>query len=285
MSTLTNRPSPLRIVAFVEGSNSGLRGSPKDHLHRLWASTLVQTLRLHKIERVVGVGKASIVACCPDMGLRRKSTAMREAIDEIMARELRSAPFDCALVAWDLLPPWDRETKACRREEILALYSGIGSSKHLPAEWKKSARARLAELKRRSAPVARQQASRPVRYSVLTLCMEWMFESMFMNERAVRTALGLVDMEVAGWPGHWSRAERGPDKLLQRAIVAAQRRRPLPDVFRRIHGDMHTAKHEWGTYLVGHSALRDHVARDRIGARLIELLGLCDGDADAICDL
>jgi hypothetical protein len=272
MSTSTSgRERKPRLVLFAEGTS----GTSLDHL---WHEQMRVLLDLPAFERVVGIGKNHLVAMSnANMRLKYKTSTVSVGLDEIIAAELKERPFDCAVVAWDLVPPWDSgsDASACRWEETLLLYEGLARSKHLPEPWRAAAEERFKELKSREVP--RQSAiPKPALHTVLAVCMASEFEGVLLHESGVKAALGLKGKSVPGWPNTWSRMiDPRPSKTLAEAIEAARRMKPKPAVFRKIHLPMRMAKHEWGSFFLK-SAKGDflsYVLGFPLSRRLKELLG------------
>ena len=265
--------SPPKIVLFAEGS-LGQRTRRGDPFVVLWRELLVRTLRLLPVTRVVPIDKRALVKLDPEFPARSGASV---GLDELILREVERDGIDIAVVAWDLLPPWDPAAETCRWHECVDLYKHLSSSKALPDTWQQNAASRYEELSARPIPATRRQAPRSTRASVLTVCMEPMFEAVLMAcEQGVRRALGVEGQRVPGWP-RWS-ASGGVDRgVIQPAVNAARALRPQPSVFQRIRGDFRTAKHEWAEYLL-RELLDDDRCRDRVVAspicrRLIEVIG------------
>lgn len=249
----------------------GPRGDP---FLELWQGILVRELDLMPIARVVPIDKRHIVTMDPG------SVPMSGAsigLDELILREIDGDGVDAAVVAWDLLPPWNSEAKTCRWSECLALYQNLSRSEVLPASWRENAGSRYAELQRRSRPGARSRQPRLASYSILTVCMEPMFEAVLMTcEAGVRRALGVSGRRIPDWP-RWSTRGAVDRNVLQRALLAAKRVRPWPRVFGQIRGDFVNAKHEWAEHLLrklfADERCRDQVLQSPICRRMAELMG------------
>jgi hypothetical protein len=261
------------IAAFVEGSDGLPR---KEFLLRIWRELLPGSLSLLKLDRVVPISKKHLLALDPR---NPPMSGSSEPLDALMVRELEKRSYDVALVAWDLIPAWNKAASVCRWEETLDLYRYLAQSRHLKDPWKKSARERYRELSARETPGARTRLPSLTAGLVLGLCMEPVFETLLVqDEMLIRKALGVTGKNVPGWP-IWDpiRSRRPDTELLQKAIVAAHRLRPAPAIFRKIHGDMRTAKDEWGHYLLSQlledPAGREMLLRQPVIRRMRELLG------------
>lgn len=272
MSTSTqSRRGRLRVVLFVEGtSGSSLDG--------LWRMEIPALLKLPRFERVVGFSKHNLVAMSnANMGLKYKTSTVSVGLDEIIARELKLQPFDCAVVAWDLVPAWDSgsDASACRWADTLLLYEGLSRSKRLPTAWRELAEQRFAELKSRATPSQRSSIPCPAPHTVLGVCMEPEFEGMLMDEAGVKAALGLKGKTVRDWPNTWGRQQNPrPSETLAKAIEAARRIQPKPTVFRKIRLPLREAKHEWGGLFIksATSGFRENLMNHPISGRLRLLL-------------
>ncbi len=203
-------------------------------------------------------------------------STMREPIDEMLDRAIRTRGIEAAVVAWDLRPKWNGHVDNCRWTETLALYEGLAASKHLPPMWIASASRRLDELRSRSRPSARSQLPKLEPHSVLPLCMDLEFESILSDEAGVRQALGVAGRPIRGWPKRWGARSARPDKeLLSPAIAAIRRASPRPDSARTVRRDWATGKNDWALYILQQFAddagMRELVRRHVIVQRLAEV--------------
>ena len=264
---------PQKIVLFAEGS-LGQRTRHGDPFAKLWRELLVRELELLPIAGVVPIDKRALVAMDPN------SPAMSGAsvgLDELILREIEGDGIDVAVAAWDLLPPWDPAANACRWKECLNLYRHLSRSDVLPENWRDNAASRYAELRARPSPSARVGPLDAKPNSVLTVCMEPMFEAVLMScEAGVRRALGVEGKGIRDWPP-WSEHGEIDRRVIQPALSAARAVRPTPPVFRHIRGDFRTAKHEWAEYLLrelfADEGCRDQLIQTSICRRLIEVIG------------
>lgn len=270
MST-SSRSSRLRLVLFVEGTS----GKP---LNDLWSRGVSRLLGLLPFERVVGIGKRHLVAMSnANMKLKHRTSAVSVGIDALIKRELDRQDFDCAVVAWDLVPPWDSgsDASACRWQETLLLYEGLARSEQLPLPWREQAQRRFDELIAREKPSLRPGVPRPAAHTVLSVCMEPEFEGLFLDEAGVKAVLGLRGKPPRGWPGTWDRIrDPRPSGTLEKAIEAARRVRPKPEVFRKIRQPLREAKHEWGHLLLTSATggFQEGILKHSISNRLRALL-------------
>lgn len=270
---------PLRVALFVEGSSAPPPPRGLAPLDRIWNEHLAGELGFEPFTPIVPISKKHLVAMDPDAP---PMSGAGEPLDLLMARWLERAPFDAAVVAWDLVPAWNPAEDFCRWQETLDLYRYLADSSALPVPWTTAARQRHVELSSRPAPDARAGPRRLRRNEVLALCMEPMFEGLLVRgEQAVRRALNL---EGHPSPRGWPRASWGPppprhpdSTLLAPAIRSLRTLRPRPALTRRVVGDFRTNKDGWGEYLL-RRLLADDEARCDVMAhplcvRLREWLG------------
>ena len=266
-----------KVVLFAEGSlgQPTRRGDP---FVNLWTDLMVRELGLLPIDRVVPIDKRAIVAMDPDTP---PMSGASNGLDERILREIEGGGIDVAVVAWDLLPPWDPKADTCRWDECMNLYRHLSASEVLPDTWRRNAAERYAELRARPSPSARTRVARPKPDSVLTVCMEPMFETVLTAcEEGVRRALGVEGRRVPGWP-RWSGDGAVDRDVIQPSLCAAKAIRPKPDVFRKIRGDFTTAKHEWAEYLLrklfADKKCRERVIQNPTCRRLTEVVGTRSG--------
>ena len=112
--------------------------------------------------------------------------------------------------------------------------------------------------------------------AVLAVCMEPMFESLLIVcEQTIRRALGVKDRGRVKWPT-WNEHLQRPEYLLGLAIKASRDVDPKPRAIKLVRGDLKTAKHEWGEYLlrhmIGDERCLQELRRHPTAARLVELL-------------
>ncbi len=267
----------LRVALFVEGSeHPPLKREKRDPLARLWNETLVAALGIPEFHRVYPISKLHLVTMNPELP---RPVGAGESFDRMLVRRLNRERFDAAVVAWDLVPPWDPGREYCRCNETLSFYRLLARSSVLPDLWLGKARERLAELENRTKPGERSAPPIVEPGIILCVCMEPMFESLLaQDERAVKRALG-----IATTPGDWPTSgwgdprERQPDqRVLGRAILSIKRVRPKPQCIRHIAGDMKTNKDEWDDYILRRIQEQDRgrglIVNHPIGIRLTELL-------------
>ncbi|WP_232293564.1 hypothetical protein [Stigmatella aurantiaca] len=230
-------------------------GTTDSSLERLWGQELPAFLGLAPFDRVVGFSKHHMVAMSKaNMSLPHKTSTTSVGLDVILAQELQKKDFDCAIVAWDLVPAWDSgsDATACRWQDTLLLYEGLARSQKLPPLWHQRATERLHDLKSRAQPSDRKFLPRPEPGTVLSVCMEPEFEGLLLDEAGVKAALGLKGKKLPHrWPTTWlhTPAPR-PSETLAKAIEAARSIQPRPPVFRKVRRPLREAKHEWGRLLL-----------------------------------
>ncbi len=200
----------------------------------------------------------------------RRTTAIAEPLDALLER-LRSAHrIDCFVVAWDLIPPWDREAAMCRWTETLALYEGLSVSDSLDQRFRDFAANRFAEMSRRSRPSARPSPAELMVGSVVAVCMEPLFESAFMDERAMRKSLGVLGRRMKGWPSSgWERNNARASEIIGAAVDAARGAAPTAPLFRKIRQGYETLKTEWGIHFIESRAF--DIKHHPFGKRLAEI--------------
>ena len=269
--------APLRLVLFAEGSESPPSSRSRQVLARIWNERLAVALELPLFERVFPISKTHLVAMDPT---NPPMSGAGERLDQLIARMLKQTPFDAALVAWDLCPPWNPEGEYCRWTETVDLYRFLAESDCLPDLWRRRAQLRYQELNGRPKPSERSAPPIVEPGSILPLCMEPMFESLLVqDEGAVRRAMGVEGTSVKGWPkrGWGDAGVRRPDQdLLAPAVRALLNIRPKRDVLRLVRGDMKTHKSEWGELLlrrmIDDARARHLITEHPIARRLSELL-------------
>lgn len=173
-----------------------------------------------------------------------------EGLDQYMARMLDRAPFDAAVIAWDLRPAWNASTECCRWQETLDLYRLIAEREELAAPWRAKASARWKELRTRARPSARRVSPTLAEHEILALCMDPMFETLLcVDELALKRALGLDGQRIRDWPSNWKAQTPQPDRnLLEPAVTAARSEKTAAT--RVVRGGWQTSKNEWGEYLL-----------------------------------
>lgn len=264
----------LRIALFVEGGDSVPSRDGYTSLTKIWSQQLQAWLALLSISRIIPISKKTIIALDPAVPAM---SGAGEALDQLIVRELARQDFDVALIAWDLAPPWDPEADMCRWQETLDLYKHLSKSSCLEAEWRSYASTRHAELSGRKVPSARVGLPELRRGAILPLCMTPEFERLLVNdERIIRKALGVLGRQVKNWPT-WDVDDRGRGNtlLLQKAILASRRTNSKSDIFRKIRGDMRTAKDDWCSHFLRYVVEEqdDSLKSLELPARLFELLG------------
>jgi len=269
--------APLRLALFAEGSESPPTKRGRQVLEALWNDDLGRALNLRRFGLVVPISKTHLVAM--DSSNPPMSGA-GERLDQLLERTLRKNPFDVAVVAWDLVPPWNPKGEFCRWIETVDLYRFLAESDCLPEIWRESARQRFQDLSQRSTPGNRRRLPPLKPGMVLPVCMEPVFEGILVrDEGAVRRALGIERMAVKGWPkqGWGDSQDMRPDlNVLTPAIRSLRALQPKRPILRTIHGDMKTHKSEWIELLLRRllddDRSRSDVLSHPIARRLSELL-------------
>jgi len=179
----------LRVALLVEGSLAP-PGRARDALDRIWNQHMARLAGAGPFDLLVPISKTNLVSLDPE---QPRMSGNAEALDQLLRRLLDSGrEFDAAVLAWDLQPPWDPSTRACRWRETLDLYRFLAQSTALPDNWTQAAAARLTELESRPSPSSRPSPPRLAPGMVLPICMDPVFEDLLAsNERGIRRALGL----------------------------------------------------------------------------------------------
>lgn len=263
----------MKTALFAEGPQEIL-----DEEHpfvRLWQDAVLGNLNLPKFDFVYAINKKYLISMRPNAP---KMSGASLKLDEFIERKRIVDNFDCAVVAWDLVPGWAGGVGGlCRWEETVEFYKGIASSTALPAAWANYAKTREKDLTSRRSPSQRTQLTKLAPNAILAVCMDTMFESLIVaDEQAVKKALGCSGKRISDWPRAWKNLPPRPDSdLLSPAISAARKFRPKLEEAFAVRGDLITAKHEWGYYFLnsmlaptGSQKCRNH----QIATRLREIL-------------
>lgn len=258
---------------FVEGPVHAT-GPERETFTELW-QVYLESLGALLPRVVVPIQKTHLIAMDPDCP---KMSGASEPLDHLMARVIEEHQVDAAVIAWDLTPPWDpdaEEEQYCRWNETCKLYGCLAESSVLTPDWRTSCQVRADELAGRAQPSHRDAPFTLQPFAVVPICMEPEFEDLLaQDEGQILRALGLARRPPKRWPKRWGASGQNPKMLLQKAVVAARLTRPKPVMVKRIHGDMRTAKHEWGLHFLrsllehGNDLISDH----RLSARIVEAL-------------
>jgi hypothetical protein len=263
----------MKRALFVEGPNEPLSSSHP--FVRLWQQAILANLNLPAFDFIYPINKKFLISMRP--GAPKISGASLK-LDVFIEQKRRADNFDCAVVAWDLVPGWFGGIgQLCRWNETLEFYQGMARSEVLPPTWTNFAEARVADLIERPEPGARPAITRLAPGAVLAICMDTVFESLVASdEKAVRELLGCSGKQVPKWPKSWKALPSRVDTdVLGPSIAAVRALRPkVPQAF-TVRGDLITAKHEWGEFFLrsmlapaGSQKARTHP----IAVRLRELL-------------
>jgi hypothetical protein len=271
MST-AGRARQLKLALFAEGT-----ADPS--LDKLWGDEIPRFLGLAPFDRVIGFSKHHMVAMSnANMNLKHSTSTTSVGLDIILAQELQRKEFDCAVVAWDLVPAWDSgsDATACRWHDTLLLYEGLARSRALPTLWRQQASERLRELTSRAKPSDRKAFPHPAPGMVLGLCMEPEFEGLLLDETGIKAALGIKGKRLPRrWPTTWKHVSAPrPSETLAKAIEAARSMQPRPPVFRKVRQSLREAKHEWGRLLLSNATpeFRSKILAHPVSERLLLLL-------------
>jgi hypothetical protein len=201
----------------------------------------------------------------------RRTTAIAEPLDQVLERYRRIHDIECFVIAWDLVPPWDKQAPVCRWNETLGLYEGLSLSSFLDRPFRDFAANRFREMRQRVRPSVRSGPPQIEAGGVLAVCMEPLFESIFMDERAMRRSLGIVGKRTRGWPSGWEKDNVRAVEVIEAAVDAARGSVPLPPVFRRIRQGYETLKTEWGIHFMQSRAFDRALTINAVGKRLAEI--------------
>jgi hypothetical protein len=92
-----------------------------------------------------------------------------------------------------------------------------------------------------------------------------------MNEKAMKTCLGVIGRRTVGWPSGWDPQNTKAEKVIEAAVDAARVSFPHAPVFRKVRDGYAVLKTEWGIHFAK-SGLFDHTLRTSgYGRRLAEL--------------
>lgn len=244
----------MKTALFAEGPVGAMGHSllSSDPFVKLWQDSILGNLGLKKFDFIYPINKKYIISMRPNAP---KMSGASIGLDKLIERARKKDEFECAVVAWDLVPGWaGGVSNLCRWDETVEFYKGIERSIDLPGSWTAYARKRVQDLTSRNIPSQRNSLTKIVPNAILAVCMETMFESLIAaDEAAVREILGGRGKRVQHWPKDWNNAKNQswPDKnLLDPAIKAARGLKPKATGAYAIRGDMITAKHEWGAYFL-----------------------------------
>lgn len=261
----------MRIGLVIEGSHLYHRRTRVDLLEQLWAEEIPRAVGCPRWTKIFGISKGSIAAMRLRQTKLKRTTSIAEPLDQLLERLRQGHRIDCFVVAWDLVPPWDKQAPVCRWEETLGLYEGLSLSNALERPFRDFAAKRFKEMRRREFPGARPSVPQIEAGSVLAVCMEPLFESVFMDERAMRRSLGIVGKRTRGWPTGWDTKNVRASDVIEAAVDAARGSSPLPQVCRRIRQGYETLKTEWGIHFVKSGAFDGALADHPFGKRLAEI--------------
>jgi hypothetical protein len=261
----------VRLGLVVEGSHLYHKRTQADLLEQLWSKEINRVARSAKPVRVFGISKGSLAAMKLKQTNLRRTTAIAEPLDAVLERLRQSHNIDCFVVVWDLVPPWDKQVEMCRWTETLAFYEGLALSETLDRTFRDFAAGRFGEMSRRATPKARRNTPRLVRGAVLAICVEPLFESIFMDERAMKVSLGVIGKRTRGWPGGWEQRNPNASDVIGAAVDVARDTKPAPQVFRRIPQGYETQKTEWGIYFLQSRAFDESLRRHPLSVRLAEI--------------
>ncbi|MFN7920323.1 MAG: hypothetical protein U0Q16_09510 [Bryobacteraceae bacterium] len=203
----------------------------------------------------------------------KKTTSIAEPLDSVLERHRRSQGLDCFIIVWDLVPPWDPDARPCRWQETLLLFEGLAGSECLERRFRDFAEQRLAELRARPNPGNRRAAPVLTAGAIVAACIEPVFESIFMNEQAMRKSLNVAGSKVRDWPSSslWDPlAPRAADTVAQ-AVDAARATKSARKLFKRLRSDYTTGKTTWGIHFLKSGFFDSFIGKHPFGRRLSEI--------------
>jgi hypothetical protein len=272
MSILPSSQGSIRLAYVVEGSHVYHNRTGADLLVQLWRDEIPRAIGCPCPDAVFGINKGSVAALRLRQMKFKRTTSIAEPLDDILERHRKTAGIDCFVVIWDLVPPWDKQLAPCRWNETLALYEGLSLSKSLAQPFRQYAERRFAEMTQRTQANARARVPRLARGTILPVCVKPLFESVFIDEDAMRRCLGVRSRRVRDWPARWQPEDPKASDVIASAVDAAGRSGPNRALFNRIGFDYETRKTEWGIHFL-HSGLFDETLRAHsFGKRLGELV-------------
>ena len=261
----------MRLGLVVEGSHLYHKRTQVDLLEQLWSKEIPRAVGCATPAKVFGISKGSLAAMTLKKTALRRTTAIAEPLDAVLERVRVTHNIDCFVVVWDLVPPWDKQAQMCRWTETLGFYEGLSLSDTLDARFRDFAAARFNEMRQRVAPSAREQVPKLVRGGVLAVCVEPLFESVFMDERAMKGSLGIARKHAKGWPAGWDSGNANASEVIGAAVDAGRDAKPPSLVFRRIRQGYETLKTEWGIHFIQSRAFDNSLRRHPLGKRLAEI--------------
>ncbi len=159
----------------------------------------------------------------------------------------------------------------CRWTETLGFYEGLSLSDTLDARFRNFAVSRFNEMRQRVQPSVRQQAPRLIRGAVLAICVDPLFESVFMDEGEMKQSLGIKGRRAKGRPSGWDCENTGASEVIGAAVDVGRDTKPPSPVFRKIRQGYETLKTEWGIHFLESRAFDNSLRRHPLGRRLGEI--------------
>src|SRR5262249_28069318 len=141
----------------------------------------------------------------------------------------------------------------------------------LDIRFREFAERRFNEMRNRPEPRARPSLPELRPGGVIAVCIEPVFESIFMDERAMRKALGLHGTRTKGWPSGWSVQNVHANDVVGAAVDAARDAGTGNALFRRIRQGYETQKTEWGIHFLQSGAFTAAIKCHPLGKRLAEI--------------
>lgn len=235
-----------KIYLFVEGSAASDRDR-RNWLSEIWSTLIFKPVSGITLDHVYGISKSAIAAMDPK---NAQLSGVGENIVQIITRTTNDLnETKAVIIGWDLVPYWLKNASADPLNEMRVLYSRLAQSDSLPDPFKSfcvKEAARIDQLGDKWRPPRALTTG-----SVLFFVMDPMFETLIAEEAIAAGALGVTGARPKGWPRNWGLSQKNPDReLIGAAVNSARRIRPKLPVFRKVRGDMTTAKNEWGYLLL-----------------------------------
>jgi hypothetical protein len=258
--------SGLSVTLFVEGSSQDSSRDIEDKVAELWRVRLPTLMKCPSPDRVVGISKGHLQAMQrPWRDGEEVTSSVRIPLDEFIEIERGQHPFDAALVAWDLVPPWDRERRPERCLEVRDFYRCLSESQHLPQQFRDMAAGRMAEIQAQPPGVCPKLKQG----MIAAICMVPEFEAVLADEQAVREALDVRGKDIPRWP-NWDPDD--PKETLDKAIRAARRFRPQPKPTKQVPGNMETRPNDWHLFFSGQPRMQEVIKGNAIVQRYAKWL-------------
>jgi hypothetical protein len=261
----------LRVGLIVEGSHSSHQRTGIDLLKQLWGVELARAIGFEAPAFVFGFNKGNIASMQLPEGALRRTTSMKEPLDAMIERLRRAFQIECFLVVFDLSPPWDKQHRDCRWKETLAFYQGLSLSQHLDIRFQEKAAQRFLEMSQRTIPSQRICVPKLEVGSIIAVCMEPLFESGLLDEKAMRKCLKLEKKRTVGWPNNWDPNNNQAGEVIAKAVDIARKVGFKNKELKRFRNGYNILKTEWGIFFVKSKLFDQALKGSGFGKRLLEI--------------